>query len=80
MGGVSFRKIKDWVVGWFRSQANQHGRSLEGEVREALPKAALRRKKKIAEELRGDLQELEQKCGPFSDSAKIIRETRDARG
>jgi len=37
-------------------------------------------KKEMAAELRADLQELEDKHGQFSDSAKLIRETRDARG
>ena len=80
MGDVRVRKLEDWVVGWFRSQAKRHGRSLEGELRDALTEAALRRKKEIAAGLRADLQELESKYGIFSDSAKLIREDRDARG
>jgi len=80
MGDIRVRKLEDWVVGWFRSQAKQHGRSLEGELRETLTEAALRRKKEIASEMRADLKELEQKYGVFSDSAAIIREMRDTRG
>jgi plasmid stability protein len=80
MGDIRVRRIDEWVVDWFRAQAKQHGRSLEGELRETLAEAALRRKKEIATQLRADLQELEAKYGLFSDSAKIIRETRDARG
>jgi plasmid stability protein len=80
MGDIRVRKLDDWVVGWFRSQAKQHGRSLEGELRDTLTDAAMRRKKEIAAELRADLQDLEGKYGLFSDSAKIIREMRDTRG
>jgi plasmid stability protein len=80
MGDSRVRKLEDWVVGWFRAQAKQHGRSLEGELRETLTEAVLRRKKEVATEMRADLQELEDKYGLFSDSAEIIREMRDARG
>ena len=79
MGDVRVRKLDDWVVGWFRAQAKQHGRSLEGELRDALTQEVLRRKKAIAAELRADLQELEDKHGLFSDSARIIRDMRDRR-
>ena len=79
MADIRVRKIEDWVVGWFRSQAKRHGRSLEGELREQLTEAALRRKREIGVELRADLQELEQKYGRFPDSAAIIREERDRR-
>jgi len=80
MSDVRVRKLDDWVVGWFRTQAKQHGRSLEGELREVLKEAALRRKREISSELRADLEQLEQKYGLFSDSAELIREDRDARG
>jgi len=80
MGDIRVRKLEDWVVGWFRAQAKQHGRSLEGELRETLTEAALRRKKEIAAEMRADLQELEARYGLFPDSAKLIREMRDSRG
>jgi len=80
MGDIRVRKLDDWVVGWFRAQAKQHGRSLEGELRETLTEAALLRKKAIAAEMRSDLQELEKKYGLFSDSAIIIRENQDTRG
>jgi plasmid stability protein len=80
MDDIRVRKLEDWVVGWFRSQAKQHGRSLEGELRETLTETTMRRKKEIAAELRADLQELEGKYGRFPGSAKIIREMRDMRG
>jgi plasmid stability protein len=78
MTDVRVRKIDDWVVGWFRSQAKQHGRSLEGELRQTLTDAALRRKREIGAELRADLQKLEEKYGRFPDSTALIREQRDA--
>jgi len=78
MADVRVRKIDDWVVGWFRSQAKQHGRSLEGELRQTLTDAALRRKREIGAELRADLQKLEEKYGRFPDSTALIREQRDA--
>lgn len=80
MADIRVRKLDDWVVGWFRTQARRHGRSLEGEVRQALTDAALRRKREIGEELRADLEQLQQKYGLFSDSAQLIREDRDGRG
>jgi plasmid stability protein len=36
MADVRVRKLEDWVVNWFRVQAKRHGRSLEGELRQAL--------------------------------------------
>jgi len=78
MADVRVRKIDDWVVGYFRTQAKQHGRSLEGELRQALTNAALRRKRETGAELRADLQKLEEKYGRFSDSTALIREQRDA--
>jgi plasmid stability protein len=80
MAEVRVRNLDDWVVGWFRSQAKQHGQSLEGELREALKELAMKRKREIADELRTNLKEMEAKYGTFSDSAVLIREDRDARG
>jgi plasmid stability protein len=80
MADIRVRKLEDWVVGWFRSQAKNHGRSLEGELRQVLTDAALRRKQEVGAELRADLYALEKKYGVFSDSAKLIREARDGRG
>lgn len=80
MGDVRVRKIDDWVVSWFRTQAKRHGRSLESELREILTGTALQRKKAIADKMRADLKQIEEKYGLFSDSAKLIREDRDARG
>lgn len=80
MADVRVRKIDDWVVGWFRSQAKQHGRSLEGELRQTLTDAALAKKRAIAAEMRTQLDALRKKYGTFSDSAIAIRVDRDARG
>jgi plasmid stability protein len=80
MAEVRVRKVEDWVIGWFRAQAKQHGHSLEGELRQALTDAAQRRKHELAAGLRGDLKQIEEKYGTFSDSAPLIREDRDSRG
>jgi plasmid stability protein len=80
MGEVRVRKLQDWVVGWFRSQAKQHGHSLERELRETLTEAVVRRKQEIAQGLRDDLERFRDQYGTFSDSARLIREDRDERG
>lgn len=80
MAEVRVRRLEDWVIGWFRTQAKVHGRSLEGELREALTETAMRRKQEIAAELRADLKQLEDRYGLFSDSAPLIREDREIRG
>jgi len=80
MAEVRVRKVEDWVVGWFRSQAKKHGHSLEGELRQALIETVQRRKQEIAADLRQDLKQLEEKFGRFSDSTAAIREDRDRRG
>lgn len=80
MADVKVRKIDEWVVGWFRSQAKQHGRSLEGELRQTLTDAALAKKQAMAAEMRKQLDSLREKYGTFSDSTIAIREDRDVRG
>ncbi len=80
MAEVRIRKLEDWAVGWFRSQARQHGQSLEGELRQTLKDVALTRKRMIADRLRANLKEMEEQYGTFSDSAALIREDRDSRG
>lgn len=80
MKDVRVRKLDDWIVNWFKTQAKRHGRSLESELRTALRELALQRKQQMADDMRTDLAALEQKYGLFSDSAVLIREDRDARG
>jgi plasmid stability protein len=80
MADVRVRKLNEWVVDWFRAQAERHGRSLEGELREALTEAGLRSKREFGAELRADLTQLEAKYGQFTDSSTLIREDRDRRG
>jgi plasmid stability protein len=79
-GGLSKVEKDKWIVGWFRAKVKLHRRSPERDVRETLTEVVLGRKKEIAREMRTDLQELEDKYGLFSDSAKVIREMRDTRG
>jgi plasmid stability protein len=80
MAEVRVRKLEEWVVNWFRTQARQHGESLEGELRQVLTGVAQARKQAIAAGLRADLEAIEKQYGTFSDSAALIREDRDARG
>lgn len=80
MADIRVRKLDDWVVGLFRTQAKRHARSLESELRQTLTEVALRRKQEISAKLRADLDRLQQKHGLFPDSAQLIREDRDARG
>jgi plasmid stability protein len=80
MAEVRVRKVEEWVIGWFRSQAKKHGKSLEGELRQVLIEAVQRRKQEIAADLRADLKQLQDKFGTFSDSAPLIRDARDTRG
>lgn len=76
---VDIRKCKldDWLVSWFRSQAKQHGTSLEEELRQTLTDAALAKKRAIATEMRTELDALRKKYGTYSDGAMAIREDRD---
>jgi plasmid stability protein len=80
MAEVRVRKLEDWVVDWFRTQARQHGESLEGELRQVLTDVAQERKRAVAAGLRADLEALRKQYGTFSDSAALIREDRDLRG
>jgi plasmid stability protein len=80
MAEVRVRKLEDWVVDWFRTQARRHGESLEGELRQVLTDVAQERKRAVAAGLRADLEALRKQYGTFSDSTALIREDRDARG
>jgi plasmid stability protein len=80
MAEVRVRKLDDWVVDWFRTQARQHGDTLEGELRQVLTGLALARKQALAARLRDDLEAVRKQYGTFSDSAALIREDRDGRG
>jgi plasmid stability protein len=80
MAEVRVRKIEDWVVAAFRARAKRHKRSLEAELRDFLRQEALRPRQEFAQESRAVLNELHKKYGTFSDSTKIIRDDRNARG
>lgn len=80
MKELRIRNVDDWVVEWHRSQAKRDGKSLEGELRQILTDSALASKRALAAELRVGLDELRSQGRAFSDSAKLIREDRDARG
>lgn len=80
MADVKIRKLPDWVVGTFKTRAEQSGRSLEEELRILLTEAASRPKREMAAELAAFRQKLRRKYGTLSDSVAAIRADRDARG
>ncbi len=77
MTEVRIRNVDEWVVEWHRQKAKREGRSLESELRDVLAKAALDRKKAIADQMRADMEELRRKYGEFPDSTPSIRAERD---
>jgi plasmid stability protein len=80
MADVRVRNVEDWVVAELRARAKRHGKSLEGELREALREEVLRPKREAAAELRALREEMQGKYGLMSDSTVGIREDRDRRG
>jgi plasmid stability protein len=80
MTEVRIRNVEEWVVEFHRQQAKRDGRTLEGELRDLLKKAALERKQAVAEEIRADLEEMRTKYGVFPSSTAAIREERERRG
>lgn len=80
MKELRIRNVDDWVVEWHRTQAKRDGKSLESELREILTENALASKRALADELRAGLDEFRSQGRVFSDSTKLIRDDRDARG
>jgi antitoxin FitA len=80
MPELRIRNVDDWIVDTFRTRARQHQRSMEAELRELLATEAARPRLAFLEELRQSREELRLKYGLFPDSARDIREDRDARG
>lgn len=80
MKELRIRNVDDWVVEWHRTRAKRDGKTLEGELRQILTDSALASKRALADELRAGLDELRSQGRVFSDSAKLVREDRDARG
>ena len=77
MAQVLVRDLDPEVVGRLKEQARQHGRSLQGEVRSILERAAETYTMSEAREVSRRWQE--RFAGRrFSDSAELIREDRDA--
>jgi plasmid stability protein len=80
MAEVRVRNLEEWVVDAYRGRAKRHGRSLEGELRQMLRDEIANSRKRLVAELAEGLREMEAKYGVLPDSAKGIREERDARG
>lgn len=80
MKELRIRNVDDWVVEWHRTNARRHGTTLEGELRQIVTESALASKRALADELRAGLDEFRSQGRMFTDSAKLIREERDARG
>jgi antitoxin FitA len=80
MAEVRVRNVEDWVVAALRARAKRHGKSLEGELREALKEEVLRPQREAAAELRAAREEMRGKYGLMSDSTVGIREDRDRHG
>ncbi len=78
MAQINVRNLDDWIVAAFRELAQQHGRSLEAEVRDILRTEALRTRKEIADELRQLREQMAEQYGPLHDSTAVIRAMRDA--
>jgi plasmid stability protein len=80
MADVKIRKLPEWVVGTFKTRAEQSGRSLEEELRNLLTEAASRPKRETIAELAAFRQKLRRKYGALPDSVAGIRADRETRG
>jgi plasmid stability protein len=80
MGQLIVRNLGDGVIAALKARAARQGRSLEGELRVILERAAAERVLDIAAaRARADRirQSLELEGGPHGDSAVLLREDRD---
>lgn len=77
MANLTIRNLDDAVVEKLKTQAKDHNRSLEAEVREILGEAAARRRRR--EELVAEARRIAAMTPdvPQSDSTQLIREDRD---
>ncbi len=78
MADVLVRKLDDKLVKRLKKRAEEHGRSLQGEVKVILEEAAAR---PTAGEQRKRLERVQKMFAGriFSDSTDLIREDRDSR-
>jgi len=81
MGQVLIRKLSDEVIAAYKQAAQQHGRSLEAELRDAIERGKPRRQLS-GDELRAlsaRLHAMTPESAAAIDSTDLIREDRDAR-
>jgi len=77
MANLLIRDLDQHVLSRLKRAARAHGRSLQGEIHDALERASMR--------TMGETRRLSQKwltrlsASPQSDSTKLIRETRERR-
>ena len=81
MGQVLIRKLGDDVIAAYKQAAQQHGRSLEAELRDTIERAQPRRQLSGEEliALSTRLHALTPASAAAIDSTELIREDRDAR-
>ena len=80
MADIPVRNFDDEIVAQLKDRAKIHGRSLEGELREALRDLAMRPRQESVAEAARLRDAIRAKSGVLSDSARYIREDRDLRG
>jgi len=80
MADVKIRNLPDWVVGAFKSQAEQEGKSLEQKLRDLITAEAVKQRKELIEELAAFRKNLRDKYGELSNSTPGIRADRDRWG
>ncbi len=77
MANVLIRNLDDEVLSRLKSAARAHGRSLQGEIHDALQRASTR---SLAETRRLSREWLKRlRASSQSDSARLIREAREKR-
>ena len=80
MADVKVRNLPEWVVAFFRNQAQHEGRSLEEELRMLLTGEAMERRQETVRKLTEFQTKMRRKYGDLSDSTPGIREERQASG
>jgi hypothetical protein len=81
MSEIRVRNLERWVIDFLRDRARAEGHQhLESFLRQHLRAEALRKRREWAARLKARHEELYQKYGLFSDSAKLIRQDREERG
>lgn len=80
MAEVKVRKLERWVVEIWKKRAQQSGRSLEEELRQALTAEALRPQQRFAAKAASLRADIEQASRRMSDSVEHLRSERETRG